>query len=158
MNNVFCVDQLCSVKLAPNVLNVAQNLAVGARLNQFWKTWEALEKRVTPYLSKPDQTGGLVADTENQYHRFVNRTDLSGPATPVPYRAVDSNRKTGSPRPASYEAHSVAPQTKLMGSRIPVKGDTSSQVAPLPHKMVAGGGQCAPRSTITSTKTCYAIV
>ena len=31
---VSCVDQLCSVKLVPNVL--------GARLNQFWETWAAL--------------------------------------------------------------------------------------------------------------------
>ena len=42
VNNVSCVDQFCSVKLAPNVPNVAQNLPVGARLNQFWETWEAL--------------------------------------------------------------------------------------------------------------------
>ena len=42
VNNVSCVDQLCSVKLAPNVPKVAQNLPVGARLNQFWETWEAL--------------------------------------------------------------------------------------------------------------------
>ena len=43
MNNVSCVDQLCSVKLARNVPNVfVQNLPVGARLNQFWETWKAL--------------------------------------------------------------------------------------------------------------------
>ena len=36
VNNVSCVDQLSSVKLAPNV---AQNLPVGARLNQFWDSW-----------------------------------------------------------------------------------------------------------------------
>ena len=35
---------------------------------------------------------------------------------------------------------------------------TSSQVAPPPSKMVAGGKQCASRSTITPTKTCSAIV
>ena len=34
--------QVCSVKLAPNVLNVGQNLPLGARLNQFWEPWEAL--------------------------------------------------------------------------------------------------------------------
>ena len=39
MNNVSCVGQLCSVKLAPNV---AQSLPARARLNQFWETWEAL--------------------------------------------------------------------------------------------------------------------
>ena len=42
VNNVSCVDQLCSVKLAPNVPLVVQNLPVGARLSQFWKTWETL--------------------------------------------------------------------------------------------------------------------
>ena len=42
MTNVSCVDQLSSVKLAPNVPNVAQNLPVETLLNQFWKTWEAL--------------------------------------------------------------------------------------------------------------------
>ena len=35
VNNVSCVDQLCSVKLAPNIPNVAQNLPVMAKLNQF---------------------------------------------------------------------------------------------------------------------------
>ena len=35
VNNVSCVDQLCSLKLAPNVPNAAQNLPVGVRLNQF---------------------------------------------------------------------------------------------------------------------------
>ena len=42
VNNVSCVDQLFSVKLAPNVPNVAQNLPVGASLSQLWETWEAL--------------------------------------------------------------------------------------------------------------------
>ena len=56
------------------------------------------------------------------------------------------------------EAHSVAPQTKLEGSRITRKGDTSSQVTPHPSKMVAGGKQFAQRSTITPIDTCSAIV
>ena len=38
VNNVFCVDQLCSVKHVPNVQTVAQDLPVGAILNQFWET------------------------------------------------------------------------------------------------------------------------
>ena len=33
VNNVSCVNRLSSIKLAPNVQNVAQNLPVGARLN-----------------------------------------------------------------------------------------------------------------------------
>ena len=42
MNIVSCVDQLCSVKHVPNVQTVVKDLPAGARLNQFWKTWEAL--------------------------------------------------------------------------------------------------------------------
>ena len=44
VNNVSCVDQLCSVKLTQNV-PLVQNLTVGARLNQFWETWETLRAR-----------------------------------------------------------------------------------------------------------------
>ena len=78
----------------------------------------------------------------NHNQRIINRADLSSPAkTHVPHRAVDSNRKTGSPWSTAHEAHSVAPQTKLEGARITRKGDTSSQVAPRPSKMVAGGSK-----------------
>ena len=52
----------------------------------------------------------------------------------------------------------MAPQMKLEGPRITRKGDTSSQIAPPPPKMVDGGRQCAPRSTITPTKTCSAVI
>ena len=75
---------------------------------------------------------------------------LTGSICPI-YRR-HSNRKIGSPRSTPYESHIVAPQTKLVGPRITRKGDTSSQIAPHPHKVVAGGKQCAPRSTITPTK------
>ena len=52
----------------------------------------------------------------------------------------------------------MAPQTKLYGSIINGKYDNSSQVASPPSRMVAGGKQCASRSTITPNKTCSAIV
>ena len=42
VNNISCVSQLCSVKHVPNFQTVAKDLPVGARLNQFWETWEAL--------------------------------------------------------------------------------------------------------------------
>ena len=99
-----------------------------------------------------------MAGTNNQNQRIISWTDLSGPATHVSHRAVDSNRKSGSPRLTVYEAHSVALQTKLEGSRITREGDTISQVTPSPPKMMAGGRQCAPRKTITPTKKCSAIV
>ena len=45
---------------------------------------------------------------------------------------------------------------QLEGTRITGKGDTRSQIAPSPLKVVAGGKQCASRSTITPSKTCSA--
>ena len=67
VNNVSCVDQLCSVKLALNVPDVAQNLPVGARLNQFGKLgkpWGARPKVVQllkeghtlPFQARPNLT------------------------------------------------------------------------------------------------------
>ena len=42
MTDISSVDQLHSVQLVTNVHTVAQDLPVGARLNQFWTTWAAL--------------------------------------------------------------------------------------------------------------------
>ena len=85
-----------------------------------------------------------LADTDSKSQRIINWTDLSGPATDIPHKTVDSNRKKGSPRSTPYVAHTVAPQKQLEGPRITRKGDTSSQVAPPSSKLVAGGKQCAP--------------
>ena len=78
------------------------------------------------------------------------------PAVHVPHRSTHSNRKTSSPGLAPYEAHTVAFEEQLEGTRVARKGDTSPQVAPPSLKMVTGGKQCASRSTITPTKTCSA--
>ena len=49
MKGVSCVDQLSSVKSCPtNVHTVVQNLHVGTRLNQFWKTWDQLQGYKNP--------------------------------------------------------------------------------------------------------------
>ena len=50
----------------------------------------------------------------------------------------------------------MALEEQLEGTRITRKGDTHPQVAPPPLKVVAGGKQCASRSTIIPTKTCSA--
>ena len=52
----------------------------------------------------------------------------------------------------SYETHTVALEEQLEGTRITRKGDARPQVAPPPLKVVAGGKQCASRSTITPSK------
>ena len=93
-----------------------------------------------------------------QKGKRIHQTDLPCPAIDVPHRTVNSNRKAGPPRQTPCEAHTMAPKTKVEGPRITRKGDTSPHVAPPPLKMVTGGKQCAPRSTITPSKTCSAIV
>ena len=50
----------------------------------------------------------------------------------------------------------MAPQIQFQGTRITGKGDPYPQVAPPTSKVVAGGTQCALRSTIIPTKTCSA--
>ena len=89
---------------------------------------------------------------------FINsvQSSLSGPAVHVPHRAPNSNRKASPPRSTAYETHTVALEEQLEGTRITRKGDTRPQIAPPPLKVVAGGKQCAARSTITTTKTCSA--
>ena len=42
MKGVSCADQLYSAQPATNVHTGVLNLHIGARLNQFWKTWTAL--------------------------------------------------------------------------------------------------------------------
>ena len=81
---------------------------------------------------------------------------MPGPAVHVPDRSTHSNRKTSPPRATSHEAHTVALEKQLEGPRIIRKGDPGPQVAPPPSKVVAGGKQCATRSTITPSKTCSA--
>ena len=41
---------------------------------------------------------------------------------------------------------------QLEGPRVTRKGDPGPQIAPFPSKVVAGGKQCAARSTITPSK------
>ena len=47
----------------------------------------------------------------------------------------------------------MVPEEQLEGSRVTKKCDTGSQITPPLSEMVAGGKQCASRSTITPTKT-----
>ena len=94
--------------------------------------------------------------SQKQNNRLAGQKYLSSPAVDVPYRSVNSYRKTGPSRQTSYEAHTMAPQKQLEGPRITRKGDTSPHGTSPTLKMVDGGEQCAPRSTITPFKTCSA--
>ena len=86
------------------------------------------------------------------------RSGLSGPETDVPYWSINSYRKAGPSRPPTHATHSVASQEQLEGSRINGQSYPYPQIPPPSSKMVAGGEQCAQRSTITPTKTCSSAV
>ena len=67
---------------------------------------------------RPDRGEGQthprpVVDPYSKDPRITDWTDLSGPATDVPHRPVNSHRKTGPPRSTPYEAHTVAPEKQL---------------------------------------------
>ena len=81
---------------------------------------------------------------------------MPGPEIHVPHRPSHSNRKTSPLRATTHETHTVALEKQLEGPRVTGKGDTGPQVPPPPSKVVAGGKQCATRSTITPSKTCSA--
>ena len=61
-------------------------------------------------------------------------------------------REKSSPRPTTYETHTVASQKQLESTGITGKDHSYTQVPAPTSTMVAGGKQCASRSTITSTK------
>ena len=81
---------------------------------------------------------------------------MPSPAVHVPHRSAHSYRKARPPRATSHEAHTVALGKQLEGPRVTRKGDPGPQTAPFPSKVVAGGKQCAARSTSTPSKTCSA--
>ena len=65
VNNASCVDHLCSLKNASNVPLAVPNLIVGARLNQFWETWQTMgagpkvvlmlkEGYILPFQTRPN--------------------------------------------------------------------------------------------------------
>ena len=97
-----------------------------------------------------------LADLNRQDIVNSVRSGVSGPAVHVPHRAPNGHRKASPPGSTSYETHTVALEEQLESTRITRKGDTHSQIAPAPPKVVDGGRQCASRSTITPTKTCSA--
>ena len=74
----------------------------------------------------------------------------------VPHRSTHSNRKASPLRVTTHEGHTLALEKQLEGLRITGKGHPGPQVAPLSPKVVAGGKQCATRSTITPSKACSA--
>ena len=97
-----------------------------------------------------------VAEPSGQSTRNTVTTGLSSPAVHVLDRSIDSHREASSPRPITYETHTVASQKQLAYTRVIRKSDSNSQVPASPFTMVARRRQCAYRPTITPSRTCSA--
>ena len=97
-----------------------------------------------------------LADLDRQDQIHTVRSGLPGLTIHVPHRSTHSNRKASPLRATTHETHTVALEKQLEGPRITGRGDPGLQVPPPPPKVVAGGKQCASKSTITPSKTCSA--
>ena len=77
---------------------------------------------------------GPVAEPSGQNTGNIITTGLSGPAVHVTDRFIDSHRKASSPRPTTYETHTVASLKELEGTRVTRKGDPNPKVPAPPLK------------------------
>ena len=111
---------------------------------------------VRPEGGQGQTNRGTLADLDRQDQINTVGPGMPGPKIPVPHRSTHSNRKTSPLRATTHETHTVALEKQLEGPRVTGKGDPGPQIPPPPSKVVAGGKQCASRSTITPSKTCYA--
>ena len=123
---------------------------------------ELVQKQVFNFVGYQfDLKEGKVRPTPDCWQALTDQiqsilSGMPGPTVHVPHRSSHSNRKASPPRVTSHEAHTVALEKQLEGPRITREGDPSPQVAPPPPKVVAGGKQCATRSTFTPSKRCSA--
>ena len=109
---------------------------------------------VRPERGQGQTNTRTLADLDKQDQINIVRSCMPGPTVHVPHRSTHSNRKSSPPRAISHETHTVALEKQLEGTRVTRKSDPSPQLPPPTSKVVAGGKQCATRSTITPSKTC----
>ena len=108
-----------------------------------------------PVRTGPTYSGPVASPSREDTDSPVT-SGLSGPAVHVLDRPVNSHRKASPFRSTTYEAHTVAPQKQLEGTRISGESYSIAQITAPPLKVVAGGRQCATGSTITPLKACSA--
>ena len=109
---------------------------------------------VRPSVRKSPAYSGPVASSPGQGTDLTVTADLSGPAVHVLDRPINSHRKVSTSGSVTHETYTVASQKQLEGTRIPGEGYSNTQITAPPLKVVAGGGQCAQRSTITPLTAC----
>ena len=105
--------------------------------------------------SGPADTG-QVAKLTNQNTGTSCPPDLFSERVYVSDRPFNGHRKTSSPRQATYEAHSMAPQEQLEDPGITREEDSASQIFTTPSTMVAQRKQCSYRPTVTPKAACSA--
>ena len=128
--------------------------------------WQSSQKSETirditsAYRQKCHRTGptdtGPVAKPTRKDTGTACPPGVFGKGVHVLDRPINSHRKAGLPRQITHEANSMAPQKQLENTRIPRKGDSSTQVFTSPFTMVATGKQCPHWPTITPHATCSA--
>ena len=111
---------------------------------------------VRPERGQGQTNNRTLADLDRQNQINTVGSGMPGPTVDVPHRSTHSNRKTSPPRATSHEDHTVALEKQLEGPRVTRKGDPGPQLPPPTSQVMAGGKQCATRSTITPSKTCSA--
>ena len=111
---------------------------------------------VRPQVRSGPTHTGPVAEPSRENTETAISSSLSGPAVHVLDRSTNSHRKTSSPRPTTYETHTVASSKQLESTGITGKGYSNSQVLASTSTMVARIRQGTHRSTITPNKTCSA--
>ena len=111
---------------------------------------------VRPEGGQGQTNRGTLADLDRQDQINTVGSGMPGLKIHVPHRSPHSDRKTSPLRATTHETHTVALEKQLEGPRATGKGDPGPQISPPPSKVVAGGKQCATRSTITPSKTCSA--
>ena len=95
---------------------------------------------------------GQVAEPSTKSTNTAILTGSFGPAIHVLDMSISCHRETSSPQPTTHETHTVESQKQLESTRVTRKGSNPQVLAPT-STMVAGGKQCASRSTITPTQT-----
>ena len=97
-----------------------------------------------------------LAESTGQDTGDINLSSVPGPELHVPDRFTDCHRKTGSYGQITHEAYTVAPQEQLENTGNFGEDHPHSKITPPTSEMVAGGGQCYHRSTLTPSSTCSA--
>ena len=101
-----------------------------------------------------DLRAGQVRPTPDRSQNLQDKIleILSLPACPVQQfmsldRFTNSHRKASSPRPTSYETHTVASQKQLEGTRVIRKSDSNTKVLTT-HSLLTYNGGCKRRMSL----------